>query len=448
MTAQEQLPHALTIAYGELLSALDGGLVQYRANLRWSNQDAVCRAIERFVGGLAELPGGRDELERRATLVEQRTSEGTAYYSTRATALAAYPPPNVGQNWLAIHRLHNSDGAPLYLDQIDQQRRLIERASEDQSLDEQVQEAFGRWRNACRDIQRAADTQAVDGCWWLLRVHDAGEDAPPERAVAARTMLKSTVGGVCLATIRIAVESLMVWARESRTAICPTCGKAAIIDEHDSLRCPDCGNRVGTLSELLIHLQTDSWPAGAETETLATLRHLVRTRWGEWSLDAVKQLRDWLIAEQGLSREQSLVIQQQRVVELLRKDSTAEPTAERASEGQGKATAQAPESERPVIRPSDKALQAWRLRDLCGINKQTELANELTKNGSPATQGQVSRWLKEVEAYLKAGNVLPSIEPLAAAPRAIDPRIIEMGERQDGRTPRQREHRDPASDDW
>ena len=97
-----------------------------------------------------------------------------------------------------------------------------------------------------------------------------------------------------------------------------------------------------------------------------------------------------------------------------------------------------------VKRPSENAFKAWRLRDLLGINKQTELAKKMTEKGVPANQGQVSRWLKQVEEYMAAGGVLPEL-PKMDKPTAIDPSKIDMGERQDGRTPHQRKRRDADS---
>jgi hypothetical protein len=102
---------------------------------------------------------------------------------------------------------------------------------------------------------------------------------------------------------------------------------------------------------------------------------------------------------------------------------------------------------RGIQRPSEKVFKAWRLRDLTGINNQTELAAKLNEQGVPATQGQVSRWLKEVDEYLRAGNSLPPLDALPAKPQSIDPEIIELGERQDGRTVRQRERRGAESND-
>lgn len=101
-----------------------------------------------------------------------------------------------------------------------------------------------------------------------------------------------------------------------------------------------------------------------------------------------------------------------------------------------------------IKRPAEKAFQAWRLRDLLGISDQTELAKRMIENGVPATQRQVSKWLSQVEQYLAAGNVLPPLPTPDKAPQSIDPDVIVMGARQDGRTPRQRAKRDPDADSY
>ena len=100
-----------------------------------------------------------------------------------------------------------------------------------------------------------------------------------------------------------------------------------------------------------------------------------------------------------------------------------------------------------IKRPPEKAMMAWRLRDLQGINNQTELAKKLTEMGYPATQGQVSRWLEEVKRYLAEGGVLPRIEPLKSKPSSMDPALLNLGSRRDGRTQRQRSRRADDSRD-
>lgn len=101
---------------------------------------------------------------------------------------------------------------------------------------------------------------------------------------------------------------------------------------------------------------------------------------------------------------------------------------------------------RPATSPPKNAWLAYYTRE-AGITKQTEIAATMTKHGVPAGQGQVSKWLKAVDAFLRAGGIAPTLEPLHDAPQAIDPSTLDMGERRDARTPRQRERRDP-SDEW
>jgi hypothetical protein len=66
--------------------------------------------------------------------------------------------------------------------------------------------------------------------------------------------------------------------------------------------------------------------------------------------------------------------------------------------------------------------------------------------GTPATQGQVSKWLRQVDEYQSAGGVVPKVEELNTKPQSVDPAILDMGARQDARTPRQRLRRDPDAD--
>jgi hypothetical protein len=112
-----------------------------------------------------------------------------------------------------------------------------------------------------------------------------------------------------------------------------------------------------------------------------------------------------------------------------------------------------PPSPRP---PSDKAWQAWRLSKLLGISKQTEIAAVMVQQGTRASQGQVSRWLREIDDFLKAGGIAPKMDGLPTdntpdgKPGSFDPGILDMGPRQGGelyRAHQQRLRRDPDSAD-
>ncbi len=101
--------------------------------------------------------------------------------------------------------------------------------------------------------------------------------------------------------------------------------------------------------------------------------------------------------------------------------------------------------ETPVPRrPSEDAFKAWRLRDITGLKTQQEIADKMSEQlGRTVSQGEVSRWLSQVEKYLKAGNILPDLPAPIAEPQFIDPALIEMGGRQAQRARRQRNRRDP-----
>ena len=92
----------------------------------------------------------------------------------------------------------------------------------------------------------------------------------------------------------------------------------------------------------------------------------------------------------------------------------------------------------PAIKcPTDKAFRAYWVSSLMNISSQAEIAVILTKEGIPANQGQVSKWLTAVKKFHEAGGIIPNVQELNAQPQSVDPDILVMGERQDGRTPRQ-----------
>ena len=91
-----------------------------------------------------------------------------------------------------------------------------------------------------------------------------------------------------------------------------------------------------------------------------------------------------------------------------------------------------------IQKPPEIALAAYRVQVLLGA-KQVDIAKTIEQEfHQPVSQGQVSRWLKQVEEYVEAGNVLPDLPPRATKPESVDPRFIEMGRRRAGNTKRQR----------
>jgi hypothetical protein len=93
-------------------------------------------------------------------------------------------------------------------------------------------------------------------------------------------------------------------------------------------------------------------------------------------------------------------------------------------------------------KPSRKAIACFRVHIALGQPSQDQTAQALAKEwGKVVHQGTVSRWVRDVDAWLKAGNVLPDIE-LAdnrgkPKPTPADPSRLELGRRTDHK----RQHR-------
>jgi hypothetical protein len=96
-------------------------------------------------------------------------------------------------------------------------------------------------------------------------------------------------------------------------------------------------------------------------------------------------------------------------------------------------TKPAPPSKK-LKRPCQEAFIAYRL-DLLHGKTQTELARDMTKElGYPVEQYQVSRWLKQVQKWVEAGNILPNLYDKSPPKKA--PVDTEVGPRVDKSTPK------------
>lgn len=78
--------------------------------------------------------------------------------------------------------------------------------------------------------------------------------------------------------------------------------------------------------------------------------------------------------------------------------------------------------------PSRKAIQCYRLH-IAG-HSQTSIAEMMKLH-----QGSVSKWLKQVRAYVEAGNILPALPPTGSKSRSYtaDPRKLDYQEKPDGK---------------
>jgi hypothetical protein len=101
------------------------------------------------------------------------------------------------------------------------------------------------------------------------------------------------------------------------------------------------------------------------------------------------------------------------------------------------------EEERPRQMPSPDAFLAYYLREIFGFT-QTEIATRIAHaTGGTTSQGTISRWLKEVDAWKGANNSIPAPDT-AVLHRAfsMDPSILDARARIDGRKPLKSGHND------
>lgn len=101
---------------------------------------------------------------------------------------------------------------------------------------------------------------------------------------------------------------------------------------------------------------------------------------------------------------------------------------------------------KPPKKPSENDFKIYRTcflygRKFRGTLSQSEIAELVSKEGIPCKQTKVSRAVDRVEAWMKAGNVLPDIESakVKSSKVQVSPDILDMGERSDGRALRQRQ---------
>lgn len=115
------------------------------------------------------------------------------------------------------------------------------------------------------------------------------------------------------------------------------------------------------------------------------------------------------------------------------------------SDGNTSAGAIAHTQDRPAgasqSEPLREAIIAYHLKYRLGIKTQREIAEIMTKDGIPAVQGQVSRWLKQVRDYREAGGYISDPESNGRCETPMDPHDLEIGPRIDSRASRQRSRR-------
>lgn len=377
-------PHAFTVAFDRLTTTLDDAFRRYQVSRLNANSRAVLDALDRFVNELERLPGGAAELRRRAALNDPhgkrlnheaaRVEAEGCWWLLRAYHTAEDSPEHASPQRAMLKSIPGCDMLPTLLAAAKSLAAWVEERPEPaatETLPELLDRAgnvfslAGKLGNAFGDEHQAQRDQIDPQTWkrYAAKCHELYDavaelrDAiqnPPAGFAAVAVELREAES--LARAIRVAIEhpqarrdadfldcfsSLLTLcdkglqavrqATEARrlddpmalvdaTATCPTCNQPAPVDEHGSLRCPDCNYRAGTFGELWIDLKTGG-PLSkddAGDETLCELRHLMRERFGSFDAAALGKLRDWLVATCGLTREQVQVAPRTRLVELLK----------------------------------------------------------------------------------------------------------------------------------
>ena len=224
LSANACLPHALTVANQRLCEALDPGIRDFEAHQRFSNSQEIRLAAETFVHEFCRVPARRAELERRVSLVENRTRQESEFRKAMGTAWKAYrknPKKPIGPEF-PMERQHFSGlrkaiRSPIYPVEVLKMREYLERVIDAGLLRSRVQAAFRDWLHQCWLIQREAEVLEVDGCYYLHYVYQAiPNPSKRSRWAKAQIMSEGFFAGVVLKPMRAAADSLMAWAAENR----------------------------------------------------------------------------------------------------------------------------------------------------------------------------------------------------------------------------------------
>jgi len=168
---------------------------------------------------------------------------------------------------------------------------------------------------------------------------------------------------------------------------------------------------------------------------------------GDW-FDGSDFTSDYIYSELDDFIEASL-----NAIDILLSDATTTKTANNEGPPPAKQTPSPPVAEVSVgnvVRknrlkePPEIEMMAYRLYKNTEAN-QDEIAKALQKRFRvPVGQQRVSRMIRRVRKWLKAGNILPDPAKIPRAARTTDPAVLDEGERSDHLTQRQRSPRPDA----
>ncbi|MBI2480729.1 MAG: hypothetical protein HYV60_19510 [Planctomycetia bacterium] len=221
MAESDGIPYALQHAHDELMGPIAEAIRQWNKNSNFSNAREVFSRVENFVVAF-ENSGIRGELDKRANLIAELCGPDSEYEKARQDALENLKSFEDPLEQLFGVRGFDSgmrDRHPFLLRTVLNAKVEIERIL---SLDNS-RDALERWRKVCKKIENAANGLAVDGCYWLLQIHAAGEDYASENARSIRELrdaaaTRTATLGFYLEDMRQAADSMVEFAiRKSRS---------------------------------------------------------------------------------------------------------------------------------------------------------------------------------------------------------------------------------------
>ena len=458
-------------------------------------------AVRAYLEALCDAPNGKSLLTEYGEFVQRKTAPETPYAITwtkgrrhvrpDATRILRRSSPQLTASSElrnesdAIATLLNNDSAwkaDFYFDRVEPPdgvtRDEFRKAELERFLTDEAYKDLENWASAADDLASEAEGYLADDCLLLLQVQRNRyecfemETAPTfadEIKVAARFLVEqlearvkaegtepkevqpssATANPINLEALDARLNDLLRLPTDSASLPKLAAAVRGFVEDHAS-------DRWGPRSVFREGWE-EAWsgPNGVfENAWILSLAVLNREQKGALTSVCVEALRFLLSSDTPLRKEQHAAQLQKALREYLdvRGYDVSLPDLAPGTPTRLCQTTEAP-SHPPPTYPSKKAWQAWFIHTRLGETNQTEIAEIMIQNGTPATQGQVSKWLKEVREYIAAGGKEPDPEKLDEMPESdartilsVDPALLDMGARQDGRTPRQRLPRDPDAD--
>lgn len=221
-------PPTLRHAHRALVAELNRGIEQYGRTHSYSNADAICEAVYRFVFELQTVPAWRNELDWRAAFIERGCGDGSPWREAASKAMPLLPEEldtdDPKEPFLTVagigtpKRLRNIGGSPgafIFSSDLREAITCIERVLDSNALLASSVPVLEEWRNQTKQLLDDALNRQADGCYWLHRV---GIDRDKRRGKTALSQQGNWMGGGFLKPMLDAADLLVEWMNESPPA--------------------------------------------------------------------------------------------------------------------------------------------------------------------------------------------------------------------------------------